>query len=158
MTIGQRIPSRKDALAVGFTTELEINAINKTSEIFLRSDSYIKAILYSNKYAADCLQPLELEIAPLDLLTVGGIEVSPSYRLSPTGSNLFELSLNLKRPPKFWVTVNGVKRRGTEKDADWEGGYEGKGKAELEEGEKLGTFRGLSATGDDSALRVSCTC
>lgn len=151
ISIGQRIPTHKDSLAVGFSDELLTNAIADTSTLSFGQDSFIKAKLYFASYATDVLRPLELEIAPSDFSYFGGIIISPCPHLGPTGCALFELTINLRRPPKFWVTANNVRRRGTEKDGGLDGGYEGDG---IYADKKI--FKGLQATGDASDLRVSC--
>lgn len=150
ISIGQRIPTYKDSLAVGFSDELLTNAIADTSTLSFGQDSFIKAELYFATYATDVLRPLELEIAPSDFSHDKGIIISTCPHLGPTGCELFELTFNLRRPPKFWVTANNVRRRGTEKDGNLDGGYEGDGVFT-----DIKKFKGLQATGDASKLRVS---
>lgn len=72
--------------------------------------------------------------------------------------------------PRFWVTVNDVRRRATEKDLALDGGYEGistsllgqilsltitSGDGRSKQGPKA--FEGLLSTGDASASKVNST-
>ncbi|KAI5480570.1 hypothetical protein MNV49_000266 [Pseudohyphozyma bogoriensis] len=132
-------------LMVGWEDDVgrERGGNGRPSELIVLPE-YVWIQLFPTKYATDALQPLQLEFNVRDI-TKGGVVLSCTMNLGPGGRKCVDVTFHLHRPPRFWVLVNGVRRRDTLLD----GGYEGDG--EFREGKG---FRGVSSLGEESALRI----